>query len=46
MAKPFGTPGTLEPGRGIEYGLDRTASTVREGMIRAYLGRPDAWWKN
>ena len=31
------------------YGLDRaaiTASTVREGMIRAYLSRPDAWWKN
>ena len=31
------------------YGLDRaavTASTVREGIIRAYLARPDAWWKN
>jgi exopolyphosphatase/guanosine-5'-triphosphate,3'-diphosphate pyrophosphatase len=31
------------------YGLDRaavTASTVREGMILAYLARPKAWWKN
>ena len=31
------------------YVLDRaavTASTVREGMIRAYLSRPDTWWKN
>jgi exopolyphosphatase/guanosine-5'-triphosphate,3'-diphosphate pyrophosphatase len=31
------------------YGLERaavTASTVREGMIRAYLARPKAWWKN
>jgi exopolyphosphatase/guanosine-5'-triphosphate,3'-diphosphate pyrophosphatase len=31
------------------YGLDRaavTASTVREGMIRAYLSRPGTWWKN
>jgi exopolyphosphatase / guanosine-5'-triphosphate,3'-diphosphate pyrophosphatase len=31
------------------YGLDRaavTASTVREGMICAYLTRPNSWWKN
>jgi exopolyphosphatase / guanosine-5'-triphosphate,3'-diphosphate pyrophosphatase len=31
------------------YGLERaavTASTVREGMILAYLARPKAWWKN
>ena len=31
------------------YGLDRaavTSSTVREGMIRAYLSRGDAWWKS
>jgi len=31
------------------YGLDRaavTASTVREGMIRAYSSRLDTWWKN
>jgi exopolyphosphatase/guanosine-5'-triphosphate,3'-diphosphate pyrophosphatase len=31
------------------YGLDRaavTASTVREGMIRAYLARPHSWWKH
>ena len=31
------------------YGLDRaavTASTLREGMILAYLARPKAWWKN
>jgi len=30
------------------YGLDRgavTAATIREGMIRAYLARPKAWWK-
>ncbi len=30
------------------YGLERaavTAGTVREGMIRAYLSRPRAWWK-
>lgn len=30
------------------YGLDRaavTAGTIREGMIRAYLSRPGAWWK-
>jgi len=30
------------------YGLDRaavTAATMREGMIRAYLARPKAWWK-
>jgi len=31
------------------YGLERaavTASTVREGMILAYLSRPNAWWKS
>jgi exopolyphosphatase / guanosine-5'-triphosphate,3'-diphosphate pyrophosphatase len=31
------------------YGLERaavTASTVREGMILAYLARPKAWWKS
>jgi exopolyphosphatase/guanosine-5'-triphosphate,3'-diphosphate pyrophosphatase len=31
------------------YGLERaavTASTVREGMILAYLRRPNAWWKS
>jgi exopolyphosphatase/pppGpp-phosphohydrolase len=31
------------------YGLERaavTAGTVREGMIYAYLARPNAWWKN
>lgn len=31
------------------YGLERaavTAGTVREGMINAYLTRPNAWWKN
>jgi exopolyphosphatase/guanosine-5'-triphosphate,3'-diphosphate pyrophosphatase len=31
------------------YGLDRaavTTSTVREGMIRAYLSQPGSWWKN
>ena len=31
------------------YGLDRaatTSSTVREGMILAYLRRADGWWKN
>ncbi len=31
------------------YGLERaavTASTVREGMILAYLAGPKAWWKN
>lgn len=31
------------------YGLDRaaiTASTVREGMILAYLSQPNTWWKN
>lgn len=31
------------------YGLERaavTSGTVREGMIRAYLARPQAWWKN
>jgi exopolyphosphatase / guanosine-5'-triphosphate,3'-diphosphate pyrophosphatase len=31
------------------YGLDRaaiTSSTVREGMILAYLTRPDSWWKD
>jgi exopolyphosphatase/guanosine-5'-triphosphate,3'-diphosphate pyrophosphatase len=31
------------------YGLDRTAvtaDTIREGMIRAYLSHPGAWWKN
>src|SRR5579872_3283215 len=31
------------------YGLDRaavTASTVRGGMIRAYLTHPGAWWKD
>jgi hypothetical protein len=30
------------------YGLQRaavTAATIREGMIRAYLARPKAWWK-
>jgi exopolyphosphatase/pppGpp-phosphohydrolase len=30
------------------YGLERgavTAATIREGMIRAYLTRPKAWWK-
>jgi exopolyphosphatase/guanosine-5'-triphosphate,3'-diphosphate pyrophosphatase len=30
------------------YGLERaavTAATIREGMIRAYLARPKAWWK-
>ena len=30
------------------YGLERaavTAGTVREGMILAYLARPNAWWK-
>ena len=31
------------------YGLERaavTAATIREGMIRAYLARPKAWWKS
>lgn len=31
------------------YGLDRaaiTATSVREGIIRAYLARPDSWWKH
>jgi exopolyphosphatase / guanosine-5'-triphosphate,3'-diphosphate pyrophosphatase len=31
------------------YGLDRAAtmsSTVREGMVLAYLARADSWWKN
>jgi exopolyphosphatase/guanosine-5'-triphosphate,3'-diphosphate pyrophosphatase len=31
------------------YGLERaavTAATIREGMVRAYLARPKAWWKN
>lgn len=31
------------------YGLERaavTAGTVREGMIYAYLARPNVWWKN
>ena len=31
------------------YGLDRgavTTSTMREGMIRAYLSQPAAWWKS
>ena len=31
------------------YGLDRaavTASTVREGMIQAYLAQPETWWRN
>ena len=31
------------------YGLDRaatTSSTVREGMVLAYLSRADGWWKN
>lgn len=31
------------------YGLDRatvTASTVREGMIQAYLAQPGTWWRN
>jgi exopolyphosphatase/pppGpp-phosphohydrolase len=30
------------------YGLERaavTAGTVREGMIRGWLSRPEAWWK-
>jgi exopolyphosphatase/guanosine-5'-triphosphate,3'-diphosphate pyrophosphatase len=31
------------------YGLERAAvtpATIREGIIRAYLARPNAWWKN